>query len=248
MCNNIIKSGKSRPSQSNNQNKSPKSGNPQKDKYNLINDKIKLREEQLRGMSKTDTNRQGLENELQAYKRVRDKMKSEYKFEGLRYLKTFESKKWTLDELFVAMNHSFLDKKFITEIFSDVIDLGYSLGFKGYYKHNWIFPDGYNKVADVKDIHQRYKLKGFELAFYKDLDVETSDYRPISEIKGELTAFENSITQYLNQLEFDDEYEFIGIHIEIDGDPNARNLQRVNLKFVNKSAEQTPLSTIYTQD
>jgi hypothetical protein len=37
----------------------------------------------------------------------------------------------------------------------------------------------------------------------------------------------------------------VGINIEIDGDPNARNLQRINLKFVNKTAKQTALSTIY---
>jgi len=168
----------------------------------------------------------------------------------MKYIKPLilEAKKWTLDELFDAMKHPFLDKKFVTEIFSDVEDLGYALGFKGQYTHDWIFPDGYNKIADVDDIHQRYKLKGFELAFYKDLDVETSEYRPISEIKEELTAFENSITQYLNQPEFDDEYEFVGIHIEIDGDPKARNLQRVSLKFINKSAKQTPYSNIYNQD
>lgn len=76
----------------------------------------------------------------------------------MKYLKTFEAKKWTLDELFDAMKHSFLDKKFITEIFSDVENCGYSLGFKGYYKHDWIFPDGYNTIADVEDIHQRYKM------------------------------------------------------------------------------------------
>ncbi len=167
----------------------------------------------------------------------------------MRYIKPYsEAKKWTLDELFGAMKHPFLERSFIIDIFSDVIDCGYSLGFKGYYKHDWIFPDGYNTISNDKDIHKRYQLKGFNLAFYKDLDVETSDYRPISEIKEELTAFENSITQYLNQPEFDDEYEFVGIHIEIDGDPNARNLQRVSLKFINKSAKQTPLSTIYNQD
>lgn len=254
LCNNIINSGKSRPSQNyNNQNKStykesPKSGNPQKDKYNLINDKIKLREEQLKGMSKTDTNRQGLENELRAYKRVRDKMKAEYKFEGLKYLKMFESKRWTLDELVDAMKHPFLDKKFITEIFSDLEDLGYSLGFKGHYTHDWLFTDGYNTISDEKDIHKRFKLKGFELAFYKDLDEESGDFRPISKIKNELTGFENSVTQYLNQPEFDDDYEFLGIHIEIDGDPKALNLQKVSLKFINKSTEQSSFSSIYVQD
>lgn len=164
----------------------------------------------------------------------------------MRYIKSFnEAKKWTLDELFDAMKHPFLERSFIIDIFSDVIVLGYSLGFKGYYKHDWVFPDGYNTISNDKDIQKKYQLKGFELAFYKDLDDESSDYRPISELKEELVAMENSITQYLHQPEFDEDYEFVGIHIEIDGDPNARNLQRINLKFVNKSAKQTPLSTIY---
>lgn len=150
----------------------------------------------------------------------------------MRYIKPFnEAKKWTLDELFDAMKHPFLEKKFIFDIFSDVIDLGYSLGFQGYYNHGWIFPDGYNTISNDKDIHKKYQLKGFELAFYKDLDAESSDYRPISEIKEELVAIENSITQYLHQPEFDEDYEFVGIHIEIDGDPNAHNLQRINLKL-----------------
>jgi len=138
-----------------------------------------------------------------------------------------------------------LDKKFITDIFNDVIDVGYSLGYQGNYRHDWVFLDGYNKISDVEDIQQRYKLKGFELAFYKDLDMESSEYRPISEIKEELTAFENSIIQYLHQNEFDDEYEFMGMSIKIDGDPQAHNLQRVSLNFVNKSAEKTPYSNIY---
>jgi len=164
----------------------------------------------------------------------------------MRYIKPFnEAKKWTLDELFDAMKHPFLDRSFVIDIFSDVIVLGYSLGFKGHYNHGWIFPDGYNTISNDKDIQKKYQLKGFELAFYKDLDAESSDYRPISEIKEELVAIENSITQYLHQPEFDEDYEFVGIHIEIDGDPNAHNLQRINLKFVNKAAKQTPLSTIY---
>ena len=167
----------------------------------------------------------------------------------MKYIKPYnEAKKWSLDELFYAMKHPFLEKSFIVDIFSDLIDCGYSLGFKGTYTHDWIFPDGYNTISDVEDIHQRYQLKGFDLSFYKDLEVESDDYRPISEIKNELTSFENSITQYLNQPEFDDEYEFLGIYIEIDGDPSARSLQRINLKFVNKSAKQTPFSNRYTQD
>ncbi len=78
-----------------------------------------------------------------------------------------------------------------------------------------------------------------------DIEAESSEYRSISELKEELVAMENSITQYLHQPEFDEDYEFVGIHIEIDGDPNARNLQRINLKFVNKAAKQTPYSNVY---
>jgi len=159
----------------------------------------------------------------------------------MKYIKNFnEAKKWTLDELFNAMKHPFLEKSFITDIFSDVIDdCGYSLGFKGFYKHDWIFPKGYDTISNDDDIHKKYKLKGFILALYKDLDVDSNEYRPISELKKEIVDIENSITQFLHQPEFDDDYEFIGLNIEIDGDPNAKNLQRINLKFVNKSAKQT---------
>ena len=247
----VTNGGRQRPTQNRNQNRqsssykeTPKTGNPLRDKYNLLNDKIKLREEQLDKMSKNDPSRLGLKNELEAYKRVRDKMKIENKFEGLKYLRKFEAKKWTLDELFEAMNHPFLSKRFVEEIFSDVIDEGYSLGFKGQYSHDWVFPDGYNTISNVEDIHQRYKLKGFTLAFYKDLDMESGNFRKISEIKDELTGFENSVIQYLNQSEFDDDYEFMGIRIEMDKDPQARNLQKVELEFVNKSAKQTPYSNI----
>lgn len=73
----------------------PKTGNTQRDKYNLLNDKIKLREEQLRKMKPNDPDRIGLENELSNYKRVRDKIKKEHKFEKLnlnmKHLKLFEA-------------------------------------------------------------------------------------------------------------------------------------------------------------
>jgi hypothetical protein len=95
LANEIIAKGKRRPtsssgSQSGHQKKSepfretPKTGNPIKDKYNTLNDKIKLREEQLRKMKPNDPDRTALENELNAYKRVRDKIKKEYKFEKLK--------------------------------------------------------------------------------------------------------------------------------------------------------------------
>ncbi len=92
-------------------------------------------------------------------------MKSLIKYNNFK-ISLKESRKWTLDELFAAMDHKFLDKKFIAEVFSDVIDdFGYSLGFKGKYNHDWVFPNGYKTISDVDDIHQRYKLKGFFFGF-----------------------------------------------------------------------------------
>ena len=99
LANEIIAKGKRRPTSSSGKSghdyqkksepfrETPKTGNPQRDKYNTLNDKIKLREEQLRKMKPNDPDRTALENELNAYKRVRDKMKKEHKFENL---KTFE--------------------------------------------------------------------------------------------------------------------------------------------------------------
>ena len=146
----------------------------------------------------------------------------------MKYIKQFNESK-TIDDL---KNSPFLERSFIIDIFSDIIDCGYSLGFEGYYKHDWLFP-GYSGYFNVSK--DNYKLKQFELSFYKDLDIDNDEYKSISKMIEELTSFENSIIQYLNQSEFDEDYEFVGLQIKIDGDPNARNLQRVNLKFVNKS-------------
>lgn len=59
------------------------SSDPKRAKYDTLNDKIKLREEQLNKMKKTDTNYDVLKNELETYKRIRDKMKADYKFEHI---------------------------------------------------------------------------------------------------------------------------------------------------------------------
>lgn len=47
-----------------------KSNDPNRDRYDKLNDNIKLREEQLKKMSKTDPERTALENELDNYKRL----------------------------------------------------------------------------------------------------------------------------------------------------------------------------------
>lgn len=157
----------------------------------------------------------------------------------MKYLKkinlTKESESITLDELKDVMKHPFLNRDFIRTIFTDLVDdCGYMLGFQGEYNHIWVTLDGYETINDKEeDIHKRYKLKGFSLFFYKDLNVESGEFRPISEIQNELSSIENSIKQYLNQSEFDDEYEFKGMKILIDGDPKARNLQKIWLKFTN---------------
>jgi hypothetical protein len=59
------------------------SSNPKREKYDTLNDKIKLREEQLKKMKKTDSDYEVLKNELDAYKRIRDKMKDNHKFEHI---------------------------------------------------------------------------------------------------------------------------------------------------------------------
>lgn len=63
----------------------PKTGDPIRDKYNLLNDKIRLREEQLKGMDKNNPDRESLENELKSYKKVRDRIKQQNKFESKVY-------------------------------------------------------------------------------------------------------------------------------------------------------------------
>jgi len=104
LANEIINKGRNRPTSSDsgksNQNykkndykksepykETPKTGNPQRDRYNLLNDKIRIREEQLNKMSKNDPDRISLQNELDTYKRLRDKIKMQNKFENL---KTFD--------------------------------------------------------------------------------------------------------------------------------------------------------------
>lgn len=110
LINSMARSGKSRPSDSRNDYRNDnrnnnqsnrnynsnvdseptKTGDVKKDKYNLLNYQIKKREDDIRKLNKNDSNRPSLENELNSYKRVRDKMKKEYKFENMKYIKYFE--------------------------------------------------------------------------------------------------------------------------------------------------------------
>ena len=62
----------------------------------------------------------------------------------VKYIKQFNESK-TIDDL---KNSPFLERSFIIDIFSDIIDCGYSLGFEGYYKHDWLFP-GYFTVSST---------------------------------------------------------------------------------------------------
>ncbi len=66
-----------------------KSTDPKRVKYDTLNSKIKLRQEQLDKMSKTDPDYNVLKNELDTYKRIRDKMKADYKFENLTNFESF---------------------------------------------------------------------------------------------------------------------------------------------------------------
>ena len=61
----------------------PKTGNKDRDRYNLLKDKYKLRKEQLDGMSENDPTYTSLKNELDNYKRAIDRMKDQHKFETL---------------------------------------------------------------------------------------------------------------------------------------------------------------------
>jgi len=48
--------------------------NPHLKRLNTLNEQIKIREVQLNKLSKTDPSRESLKNELDTYKRIRDKM------------------------------------------------------------------------------------------------------------------------------------------------------------------------------
>lgn len=66
-----------------------KSDDPNKDRYNKLMDNIRLREEQLKKMSKTDSERTALENELDNYKRAAKRMKDRYQFENIKTFSGF---------------------------------------------------------------------------------------------------------------------------------------------------------------
>lgn len=63
---------------------------PKRTRYNDIKSKIKLREEQIRGMSDSDPNKEQLANELDNYKLAAKRMKDKYKFEHLSGFDNFD--------------------------------------------------------------------------------------------------------------------------------------------------------------
>jgi hypothetical protein len=97
IINDIIKNGVRRPNKQSNKSSSrvyeepKKTGDTKRDRYNSISHKIIIREEQLKKMSKNDPERKPLENELDNYKKIRDKMKSDYKFENISSFNHFNN-------------------------------------------------------------------------------------------------------------------------------------------------------------
>lgn len=97
LCNEIISKGRTRPGGSSSGSSSSgynyykqkskhykqKSNDPNRDRFDKVKDNIKLREEQLRKMSKTDPQREALENELDNLKRALKRMKDRYQFEHI---------------------------------------------------------------------------------------------------------------------------------------------------------------------
>lgn len=75
---------------SNRYNNNNNNNNPIIKKYQKLKDKIKLREEQLYNMGKDDPNRESLENELDNYKRIMERIKKDNKFEHLVCFKYFK--------------------------------------------------------------------------------------------------------------------------------------------------------------
>jgi hypothetical protein len=94
LCNEISGKGRTRPggskswssgsSSGSRYSSKTKSDDPNKDRYDKLMDNIKLREEQLKRMSKTDPDRGALENELDNYKRAAKRMKDRHKFENIK--------------------------------------------------------------------------------------------------------------------------------------------------------------------
>lgn len=64
-------------------------GDPSRDRYNKLVDKIKLREEQLNKMKPSDSEYNTLKNELDNYRRIAEKMRKEHKFEHLMIFNDF---------------------------------------------------------------------------------------------------------------------------------------------------------------
>lgn len=71
------------------QKTSQKSTDPKRARYDTIMDTIKLRKAQLLKMSKTDSNREALINELESAQRMADKLKREYQFENIKSFNDF---------------------------------------------------------------------------------------------------------------------------------------------------------------
>lgn len=90
LCNEIVSKGRTRPGGSkywsggsSSSGSKQKSNDPNRDRFDKVKDNIKLREEQLRKMSKTDPQREALENELDNLKRALKRMKDRYQFEHI---------------------------------------------------------------------------------------------------------------------------------------------------------------------
>lgn len=209
LANEIISKGKRRPrSSSSDWNKSkqdykksepfketPKTGNPQRDKYNLLNDKIRLREDQLSKMSKNDPNREALKNELDTYKRVRDKIKIENKFENLKTFEMFsnESKSKSWQEKFNDIYNFYLknkDKENISVLYIPSVDLKENdfsisqtldnhLVFYGQtgFKHNWEVVDfSEADIYDTKSTRGVYEITPEDYDKYREKVQEISDW------------------------------------------------------------------------
>ena len=95
LCNEISSKARQRPGGSKSSSGSSsrtRTTDPNRDRYDKLVDNIKLREQQLKVMSKTDPQRSALENELDNYKRAAKRMKDRYQFEHLSYFKDFIEK------------------------------------------------------------------------------------------------------------------------------------------------------------
>lgn len=212
LANEIINKGKSRPTNSDsgksNQNykkndykksepykETPKTGNPQRDRYNLLNDKIKIREEQLNKMSKNDPDRISLQNELDTYKRLRDRIKDSNKFENLKTFGMFfnESKSKSWQEKFNDIYNFYLknkDKENISVLYIPSVDLKENdfsisqtldnhLVFYGQtgFKHNLEVVDfSEADIYDTKSTRGVYKITPQDYDKYRKKAQEISDW------------------------------------------------------------------------